>query len=38
MTKYQVTVWGEIEDWTDDDPMPNIQEYFLDSIKFHFHL
>lgn len=36
MTKYQVTVWGEIEDWTDDELMPNIQEYFLDSIKFHF--
>jgi hypothetical protein len=36
MTKYQVTVWGEIEDWLNEEPMDKIQEYFLGSIKFHF--
>jgi hypothetical protein len=36
MTKYHVTVLGEIEDWLNEHPMPNIQDYFLDSIKFHF--
>lgn len=36
MTKYQVMVWGEIEDWINECPMPKIQEYFLNSMKFHF--
>jgi len=36
VTKYQVTVWGEIQDWTDTDPMSDLQDYFLGSIKFHF--
>ncbi len=36
MTKYHVTVWGEIEDWLNEQPLPDTQEYFLNSIKFHF--